>query len=174
MTAKNPYFAKYYEENREAVLDKKKERYKNDPEYRNKIKEASKARRQALAEEKKRLGIPRKKKGDSPLWFRIQVGNEEVPVRMYTVGQLAKRLGRKPQTIRVWESNGLIPEAMYRNTAKDRLYTELQIKLILAAYDLAEEMYGVQKVSNRIGETNFSKNVWAIWEKYPLGIEHND
>jgi len=170
MAADAAYFAKYYAEHREKMLEKKKARYRDDPDYRARIQENSRARKRALAEEKKKLGINKKKK-EKPIWFRVQVGDEEVPVRMYTAGQLARRLGRKTQTVRVWEKRGIIPEAIYRSTSKDRLYTELQVKLIINAYDLAEEMYGTNAVSNRIGSTNFSENVWKVWKDYPLGIK---
>lgn len=39
------------------------------------------------------------------------------PVLLYTIGQVAKALGRKPVTIRMWELNGWIPKANYRSPA---------------------------------------------------------
>ena len=164
------YFSKYYAENKKEISEKKKRRYQEDPEYREKIKARARARKKMLAEERKKQKQHEVDR-ENPIWFRIEFGDSEIPVRMYTIGQLAKRLGRKTQTIRVWERKGIMPEATYRSSAKDRLYTELQVRLIVEAYDRAEEQFGTGAVSNRIGSTNFSDQVWKIWEEYPLGVE---
>lgn len=51
---KTEYFAKYYEENRPAILAKRRIRYKNDPEYREKMREKARERARRKAEESKR------------------------------------------------------------------------------------------------------------------------
>lgn len=63
----------------------------------------------------------------------------------FTVGELAKALGRKPVTIRMWELNGWIPKARYRTappkaetipgkTPKGRrLYSIEQVEFLLTA-----------------------------------------
>lgn len=64
---------------------------------------------------------------------------------LFTVGQLAKALGRKAVTIRMWENQGWIPKATYRTpppagqqipgkpTKGRRLYSVEQLKLLLEA-----------------------------------------
>jgi len=70
-----------------------------------------------------------------------------VRIEFYTVGQLAKLLGRRPVTVRMWESRGRIPPATYRSpmpkgeqlpgkkTQGRRLYTRAQVELIIQAVD---------------------------------------
>ena len=64
---------------------------------------------------------------------------------MFTVGQLAKALGRKAITIRMWENQGWIPKATYRTPPPSgqqipgkpskgrRLYSIEQLELLLNA-----------------------------------------
>lgn len=63
-------------------------------------------------------------------------------VTLYTVGQVAKALNRKPVTIRMWELNGWIPKANYRSPAPKsetikgktpkgrRLYSQSQVECL--------------------------------------------
>ena len=48
----------------------------------------------------------------------------------YTVGQVAKRLGLSPSTIKNWERSGSIPKARRIKLNKIRVYTESQIQVI--------------------------------------------
>ena len=63
----------------------------------------------------------------------------------FTVGEMAKALGRKPVTIRMWELNGWIPKARYRTAPPKsetipgkpprgrRLYSIEQVEFLLTA-----------------------------------------
>ena len=48
----------------------------------------------------------------------------------YTVGEVAKRLGVSPSTIKLWEKAGSIPKARRVRLNKVRVYTESQIQVI--------------------------------------------
>lgn len=54
-------------------------------------------------------------------------------VEYFTLGKLAKALGRAPDTLREWEEHGVIPKARYRTAASNslkarRLYTRAQVE----------------------------------------------
>lgn len=58
-----------------------------------------------------------------------------VETEFFTVGQLAKALGRQPVTIRKWEREGVIPKSTFQSPGRDddprgrrRLYTREQIE----------------------------------------------
>lgn len=65
----------------------------------------------------------------------------------YTVGELAKALGRQPGTIRTWESRGIIPLPSFRTAPPAgeqipgkpvkgrRLYSKKQVELLLYAVE---------------------------------------
>lgn len=54
-----------------------------------------------------------------------------VDLEMFTIGELAQRLDRQRQTLRKWEKQGIIPQAIYRSGADRRLYTKNQIDAIV-------------------------------------------
>ena len=167
------YFARWYKKNKESVLAERRRKYHEDPEYREKVMaqaRESKKRRQ----EKNRVEREKNKHKEKPLWFKIPYGRQEIPVRMFTAGQLAKRLGRKTQTIRMWERGEVIPEAIYRSRARDRLYTELQVREIVEIYSECVRRHGARKMWTRIGSTEFSDRVHKLWEDYPLGIDEEE
>jgi hypothetical protein len=69
-----------------------------------------------------------------------------VPAKFYTVGSLAKVLGRSPVTIRSWEAKGWLPAASFRSPAPksqqipgkspkgSRLYSRQQIDFLVDAF----------------------------------------
>ncbi len=64
---------------------------------------------------------------------KMRVGNEEL--EFYTIGDLARVLNRRPVTMRKWESEGVIPKAVYILPSKigdkrgvRRLYSRQQIE----------------------------------------------
>lgn len=165
------YSKAYYRKNREEIAEKKKKRYESDPEYKEEILERARERRHriALEREERRKKEP-KKDPMTPHVFALNVGGIDRKLNMYTAGQLALLVGRKTQTIRLWERNGILPEALYRSMAGDRLYTEFQIRNISRIYDQVVSEFG-NKARTRIGQTNFSKLVSEFWGKYPIGVQ---
>lgn len=94
-------------------------------------------------------------------------------VDVYTVGQLAKVIGRKAVTIRAWESRGIIPPTTYRTQLPvgiqapgkslkgRRLYTKKQVDLILFAVD------------TYLGDSNPSVVPATAWNKLKQHIKDN-
>ena len=66
-------------------------------------------------------------------------------LEVFTIGQLAKVLGKKTGTVRSWETKGIIPKPIYRTAPPDRgqlpgveakgrrIYTRKQVDLIVFA-----------------------------------------
>jgi hypothetical protein len=69
------------------------------------------------------------------------------PQRFYTIGSVAKALGKTPVTIRSWEAKGWLPSASYRTPAPrkeqipgkaskgKRLYSKDQLVFLVEAYE---------------------------------------
>lgn len=55
-----------------------------------------------------------------------------IEARLYTVSEVARRLGISPSTIKNWERAGYIPKARRVNLNRVRIYTESQIQAIEA------------------------------------------
>jgi hypothetical protein len=86
----------------------------------------------------------------------------------FTVGDLAKALGRQPVTIRKWEREGVIPKSTYQSPGKDgdvrgrrRLYTREQVEgMVRIAYEEGV-LVSHQKP---IKDTQFSARVIALFK----------
>lgn len=166
------YQKQYYLENRERLLLKKADRYRKNPEYREAALRRSRERKQILKEEreKKRELHGRRRGPVKPKPFDVKMGSVMLEVVMMSGGQLAKRLGRKTQAIRVWEQKGILPEAMYRDPRTGaRLYTEDQVKALVAAYQKAVDGFG-RFAETRISRTSFPADAQEIWRRWSTGV----
>jgi hypothetical protein len=166
------YNKTYYEKNKAKIRAARAERYQTDPDYRERVKAAALLRKQELKRNRKKGPVKQRNRGPMrPVKFNVDIGNGELmATTMFTAGWLAKKFDRTPQTIRLWEKNGILPAAMYRSDSGDRLYTHLQVSLLLKAYTEAIREYG-SLVRTRISKTSFPSMALKIWEDYPLGIE---
>lgn len=166
------YNSRYYAKNKERIRKERAERYKTDPEYRESIRRAALERKKKQSLKKKAAagGKVPKRGPIQPTVHTVQVGDRTVEVMMYSTGQLARRLGRKNQTIRLWEKKDILPQAMYRSQSGDRLYTELQVKGLYKAYMDAVRAFG-ELARTRISRTSFPRDAKALWEEYPIGID---
>ncbi len=165
------YHQEYYQKHKKEIAERKARRYKEEPEYRFAILGRSRERRRkdAIKRKKKKKTAP-PKDPMKPTNFKIFTGGREIETNMFTAGQLGLALERKTQTIRLWEKKGYLPEAMYRSTSGDRLYTELQLTLLTKAFAEMIRKHG-RKAFTRIGSTEFPTIAKEIWQNYPLGIE---
>lgn len=134
--ARSEYFAQYYEVNRESLSQKRKEKYENDPEYRERAKQAAKRRRKRLKKEREEL----RAKGLLPSSDRRTGPREPVEVligdsRMlaYTITVAAQKVGRSPDTLNYWAKKGLLPQTPVRSPRGERLYTDGMILIIKSA-----------------------------------------
>lgn len=94
----------------------------------------------------------------------------------YTVGSVARILGRQAQTVRKWERNGWIPPASYRTTKSSgsglhnpsqkgyRLYSREQVELLLhglALFNLdGQRTKDWQNASNWVSFIDYIKASW--------------
>lgn len=84
----------------------------------------------------------------------------------FTIGQIARVLGRKPGTLRKWERMGILPQAKYLAPnpnkdarAKRRLYTRAQAEGI---YRIAVEE-GIVGSTKPVGSTNFAERAEKLF-----------
>jgi DNA-binding transcriptional MerR regulator len=127
MTAKNSkYYQGWYADNGEDLNDRRRKRYKNDPEYRAKVQEWNRRAREKRKEDRDREKKARRravKMTSTGAWKTVEIEVDGVKRRMFTIGALAKALGKGVSTIRVWERMGVLPETPYRSGKGDRLYS---------------------------------------------------
>ncbi|MFI6495924.1 hypothetical protein [Nonomuraea typhae] len=92
---------------------------------------------------------------------------------LYTIGALAKIIGRKPDTVRGWENFGWLPQPTDNYTGRDpknpasarhgrrRLYTRDQI---IGIYMIAKDEGILEKHAKPITHTNFTKRVIKLFQ----------
>lgn len=173
------YNRKYYEEHKEELKERRKKKYREDARYRKRQLAGSAKQYKKKAKMKKKLVkkglIPKRKKRvlgpRKPKLFRILVGKQEVVVKMYGIGQMAVMLDRDPGTLRSWEKRGILPEPLYRDENGARLYTELQMDKIRAAYKYIKRTSTAYSF-RRLGTTKLPELFKEIWEKWPLGVDN--
>lgn len=87
-------------------------------------------------------------------------------VEFYTIGQVARAIGRQAGTLRKWETDGILPPTIYQKPSKDprgrrRLYSRAQADGIIR---LAIEC-GVMDAGPRHPLKDFSTKVWALFNE---------
>jgi len=118
-------YQKWYQTHKEEFAARRKLRYKNDPVYRESIRE-----RQARS----RIANPRQAARGEP--SLRNVGGAMVEV--FRIGALSSMIGRAQQTIRKWEEQGVIPTPSIR--AGHRYYTKNQVMLLKELVELVDEL----------------------------------
>jgi hypothetical protein len=106
MGNKPGYYDKWYEENKEALAARRKERYETDEDYRQRVLDASAAYRERQRRTS-RVRVPRHQK---PRIFKV--AGHEVP--LFSIGAFAGYVNRAIQSINHWEKHGLLPRTPYR------------------------------------------------------------
>lgn len=78
---------------------------------------------------------------------------------LYSIGEMARVLGRKPQVVRCWIKDGVIPEAIYWQGDKRR-FTERQVMGLLSLLE-REGLLGRERYD--FARTGFSARAWDMW-----------
>ena len=134
---KSASYRQWYEQNKQRVAAQRKARYENDPEYRQRILDNRKKQREKEKHERSRREVKGNVLENRKL-KQFQVKHDEygsVVTQFYSIGQTAKKLNLAVPTIRKWEREGVIPEAMYRSNGGHRLYTLDQVTIIAEVYE---------------------------------------
>jgi hypothetical protein len=116
------YNRKYYQKKKADILARKRDRYNNDPEYREKMKKAAREQR-------------RKRRGDTPKTPPvIEVG--DIRERAHPVSTLAERINKSVSTINHWQRVKILPMTPFYSGGGHRLYTDSMITVIEQALSL--------------------------------------
>lgn len=136
-------YAAWYEANKATFNADRKERYQNDPNYRNRVlawnRESRRKKRvtttKERAEEDKTRKVALSGRRFKTVRMTIKVDGKDVEADLYSIGALALYLNRSIQVLRLWESEKVIPETPHKNDKGDRFYTRTQLEEIHAILD---------------------------------------
>lgn len=118
MTSDN-YNQQYYKKNKDRLSEKRRKKYENDPEYREKIVGNSR-KRASMIEKPSRAAVKRQ-----PKTYLEADGS-----RKYSITFVAWAVKRSIQTIRKWEKDGILPKTPFRSPSGMRLYTQPMIDIV--------------------------------------------
>lgn len=131
------YYQKWYEENGTGLNERRRDRYATDKAYRKTVLERNsvsrRKQRRHLIEENRARAAAKKLKTEGAWKVHTvveKIDGRDVEVTYFTIGALAKILGKGISTVRVWEKNGVVPETPHRSLKGDRLYTLEQVQKI--------------------------------------------
>jgi hypothetical protein len=188
------YHLKYNEEHKDVLKEKKKNKYQTDPEYKAAALKRAKDRylqnRQIITAIRKSSGIQpavARNRGHSnrkkycPLCLQVipqppkptfKSVQKKYLVAMYTVREVARRLGKQVPTVLKWIREGdVIPDAMYKEkrtgTGMTRLWTQDQVEMLMRVFD----KYDLRPPVN-FKTIGLVKELRAEWDRLrPLGID---
>lgn len=127
-------FKQWYNANGKQLNEKRQARYNSDPEYRQKVLASNAESREKRRKSGKKVAAKKRKPKTDPKPYKVvEAVVDGSKAKLFTIGLLAKELGCSIQAIRLWERNGVIPEAPLRSgsgVAGDRLYTDAAVKII--------------------------------------------
>jgi len=168
MPNEQEYYEGYYEEKKDDIAAKRKEKYENDSDYRQKVIDRSRKYREEQRQSRPRARIPKHAKSK-----RYETGDGGT-IDLFSVGSFALGVGRSVQCINHWEREGILPRTPYRqkqgseeNPRWFRYYTR-------------EMAAAVRKVVGEKGRLDppiipdkIRKKIVALWKKQgvPVGCE---
>ena len=154
------YFKSWYEENKDDLADKRKERYENDPEYRKKVIEQSRKYRKSNRDAP-RVRLPRHQQ---PKEFELPDGSE---IKLYSVGAFALFIRRSVQSINHWQREGMLPMTPYRQGSRGfRLYTK-------GMMDVVKEFVGDKRRLYPV-DPEMGNKIKADWEALGVPVDCED
>jgi len=131
-------FQAWYADNGSRLNEKRRERYFEDPEYRQRVLDVNQQYREKKKKIQKKERIQQRKavriRPTESTWKTVEIDVAGVKTPMYTIGALARAIGRGISTVRVWEREGILPPTVHRSPKGDRLYsveTVAEIRKIL-------------------------------------------
>lgn len=126
------YCRKWYAKSKEALNEKRRARYREDPEYRAKAIARANKKRPGKKTKKKKRYRRKIKAVDILKKYRKGMFRKVDTTYLMDIGSMSKMLERDPRTIRRWEAAGLIPTP-FRNSRGQRGYTmEVATSIIYA------------------------------------------
>jgi len=118
---KSQVFKDWYDKNKEDLAAKRRERYRNDPEYRRNILERGEKYRKKVRNIRAKVESSRTKiQPNGSRLFQDENGTEW---ELYTISSVADAVGRSVQCVNRWDTMGYIPQTPFRYS-RVRLFTE--------------------------------------------------
>lgn len=161
-------YSEWWEENRAAVNERRRWRWRNDPEYRERAKKWGKQKSGIEKRERNAAAVVRRKFTRNP--EEVEFGGRRVLA--YGISVLARYVGRKKQTINSWERKGFLPRTPLMSKRGERLYTPGMMKAIKDVVRKMEKE-GLTKGRRRVDGDKMYRLILRRWKKIEESGEGN-
>lgn len=130
----------WYEKNGSELAERRRHRYANDPDYKDRVLEQNRKYRSKKVKERGdkptiKVRVPKTRK---PIEGTVQVHGVPTELELVHVGTFARQIGRSVPTIHQWERSGILPKTPFSlvgNDKQERLYTRNMIQVVRQALD---------------------------------------
>lgn len=154
MTNRPGYFDEYYAKNKEKVNAERRRKYKENPEYRDRVLKASRDYRKRQRDDEDRVRLPRYQ---TPV---VKDTGDGGAVQLFSVGAFASYLGRSVQAINHWEKSEILPPTPYRDGRGFRYYTRDMMEVVRQAVGTKRRLFPVDE--------NMRTDILRLWKD--LGV----
>lgn len=172
------YYRKWYEDNKEEISKKRRAKYRDDEEYRQRVLERNREYRKTLSKGKEsgggeggkaRAPANRKaRKSREPVLIKIPLHGAMVERRLVHIGDFAKAINRSIQCIYQWERRGVFPRTpfvMKGVRKEERLY-------LPEMADVVVDVLNQRGHQISLSDPTFGSDVAQGWRA--IGVEVND
>lgn len=119
----------YYEENKEAILKRRRQRYQTDPEFRERLcaqrRESMKRRRllggNAARAPKQSLGVP----------MALPINGKQITVTMFTLTEVAHKASVSRNRLHSWTKSDWFIKPTWHNAHNHAIYTQYEMEVIV-------------------------------------------
>ena len=146
---RSSYFKQYYEENKDKIAEQRRDRYHNNPDYRNRTRLCNTMSHAKRARTKREKAMA---SGRLPGKHYDDLGNQ-----LYTISDVSEMVGKAVFTLRKYHEDGILPETI-KAPRGWRLYSHDQIKWL--QHMLAKCTPEGQDYANL---ECFRKNIHMVW-----------
>lgn len=128
---KQPWsFKDWYTRHGKELNKKRRQKYKNDPKYKDRVLALNREHRERdreirIAEHGAEAGA--RKVSPPSSWREVEKVIEGKEETLLTIGAVSRLLHRSPQSIRQYEKKGIVQETKHRDDRGTRMYTPAQI-----------------------------------------------
>lgn len=157
-----------WQKNKSRLNERRKSRYHTDPEFRQRVKDSvkkSRARKKRAAQVRQERTTPRAQRSGSFQLIELPNGTE-VEVLIYTISQLAHRVGVALETVRKWERQNVIPGATYHTPGGQRRYTTYEVDVVKEVYAKHKMMTDPWRLT-----TEFIGEIQDRWNALDHGVD---
>jgi hypothetical protein len=159
----------WYAKHAAELAEKRRQRYENDPEYKQKVLEQNRAYREKKSAEAKkipkpRVRIPRHRK---PVAINVPINGVLTLKQLVHVGYFARAISRSVPTVHQWERSGVLPRTPFTlvgRNKQERLYTSEMIAVVRSAM---EARSGTISISDR----TFHEEIVNGWKGIGVDID---